>query len=80
MGVVGLVMGVLSILGMCVAFIPLLGWMNWGVIPFAVMGLVISIVGMAARNNTIAGIVGGLLCVVAVIGGTIRLIIGCGIF
>ncbi len=32
----GLVFGIFSIIGMFVAFLPLLGWMNWGVIPFAV--------------------------------------------
>lgn len=80
MNVAGLVMGILSIMGMFVAFIPFLGWMNWGIIPFAVVGLVVSIVGVAvSSDNRGAGVAGIILCAIAILGGGIRLIIGCGI-
>lgn len=76
----GLIIGILVILGMFVAFIPLLGWMNWGIIPVAIIGLVISIIATAntkeKKGQAIAGIV---LCSIAILGGGLRLILGGGI-
>lgn len=76
-----LVLGILVIIGMLIAFVPFLGWMNWGVILVAVIGLIISIVATATakekRGPAIAGIV---LCAIAILGGGIRLILGGGIF
>lgn len=77
----GLVLGVVVMLGMLLAFLPLLGWMNWGIIPVAIIGLVISIIATATtkehRGTAIAGIV---LCAIAVSCCSVRLIIGGGIF
>jgi thiamine transporter ThiT len=67
----GLTLGVLAALGMLLAFIPLLGWLNWINIPFAIIGLIISAIG-----NSNGGMV---LCGIAVIFGLIRLILGGGI-
>lgn len=76
-----LVLGILVFLGMVVAFVPFLGWLNWGVIPIAIIGLIISIIATATvkekRGPAIAGIV---LCAIAILGGGIRLILGGGIF
>ena len=78
---VGLLFGIFSIIGMFIAFLPLLGWMNWGVIPFALAGLVISIIGTAmARKSNRLGISAIVLCCIAIIVGVIRLNIGGGIF
>ena len=80
MNIAGLVMGILSIIGMAIGLIPLLGWMNWGVIPFAVIGLLVSIVGVVgARNNKGLGMAGIVLCVIAIVVGAIRLVIGFGV-
>ena len=80
MQVLGLVWGILSVIGMFIAFIPLLGWLNWLVIPFAVVGLVISIIATAnakqERGLAIAGIV---MCSIAILFGAIRLAMGGGI-
>jgi type III secretory pathway component EscS len=80
MQVISLIMGILAMMGAFVAFLPLLGWMNWGVIPFAVVGLVIGIIAAAtARRDRGIGIAGTALCAIAIVIGTVRLIIGFGV-
>lgn len=67
-----IVIGVVALLGALVAFVPLLGWLNWIVIPLALVGLAFGAVsdGRAGRNLNLA-----------VIGvGALRLMIGGGIF
>ncbi len=77
----GLVFGIFSIIGMFIAFLPLLGWMNWGVIPFAITGLVISIIGTAtARKSNRLGVAAIVLCCIAIIVGAFRLNLGGGFF
>lgn len=76
-----LVMGILSIFGMFFGFIPCLGAFNWINIPFAMIGLVISIVAYVQedqlpKKNAVAGII---MCAVAAFFGFIRLILGGGI-
>ena len=66
---------------MFIAFLPLLGWMNWGIIPFAIAGLVVSIIGVAtAKKSKGLGVVAIALCCIVIIVGIIRLNIGGGIF
>ena len=68
-------------MGMFVAFLPLFGWMNWGVIPFAIAGLVISIIGVAtARKSNKLGITAIILCCIAIALGAFRLHLGGGFF
>lgn len=66
-----LVIGIIAFLGALVAFIPLLGWANWFLIPVALVGLVIGIMSRstAGRNLNIAVLI---ICAV-------RLSIGGGI-
>jgi hypothetical protein len=61
-----------TIILLIIAFFPLLGWMNWAVIPFALISLVISVLAKAKGSTTI--------CVVAVIAGLLRLMLGGGLF
>jgi hypothetical protein len=77
----GLLIGIFSIMGMFIAFLPLLGWMNWGVIPLAIAGLAISVIGIAtaSRSNRL-GIAAIVLCCTAILVGIIRLNIGGGFF
>lgn len=80
---IGLLWGILSVIGMIVGFIPCLGAYNWINIPFAAVGLIISIIGVAnagpgeSRGSGTAGIV---MCAAAVFFGIIRLAIGGGLF
>jgi hypothetical protein len=69
--IVSLMIGVVALLCAAIAFIPLLGWLNWLVIPFAVIGAGVGVVssGNAGRNLNI------FVIVVAVL----RLMLGGGI-
>ena len=51
MKTVSLVLGIVSIVGMFIGLIPFLGCINWGVIPIAVVGLIISIVAVASEKE-----------------------------
>jgi hypothetical protein len=81
MQVLGLAWGILSVIGMTVAFLPCLGALNWLNIPFAIAGLAVSIIGAnnAApdkRHTATAGIV---LNSIAIGLGAMRLLMGNGI-
>lgn len=74
-------MGVLSLLGMLIAFIPCLGSLNWINIPFSVVGVIIGVVAVTTllqdkKGMAIAGIV---MCGVAAFLGMVRLVMGGGI-
>jgi hypothetical protein len=81
MQILSLVWGILAILGMLVGFTPCLGALNWLNIPFAAIGLIISIVAWAnAPPGKKGGALGGMVCcAVAVVMGLLRLVIGGGI-
>lgn len=65
MGVISILWGVVALLWMVLSLIPLLGWGNWFMIPFAAVGAIIG--------------TGLLLNVVAIIVGVVRLSIGGGL-
>ncbi len=78
MGVISVLWGVLSLLWTLLAFIPLLGWGNWFMIPFAVVGAILG--GFATlfgeNRRAKAGLV---LNVLAIAIGVFRLTIGGGL-
>lgn len=74
LGVIGIIIGIISLLLIAVAFIPFLGILNWFIIPVPVIGLIFSILG---RKNT--GVVGIILCSAAIIIGVFRLALGGGV-
>jgi len=82
MQVLSLVWGIIVLVGMFVALIPCVGWMNWGVVPLAFIGLIISIIALVtarpdeSKSNSIAGLI---CCATAVVVGIIRLIVGFGV-
>lgn len=73
-GVVGTILGIICLILTAVAFIPLLGWFNWFVIPVAVIGLIFGVLG---RKNT--GMVAIILCSAAIVIGVFRLALGGGV-
>ena len=81
---VSLVWGILAIIGMVVGFMPCLGALNWLVIPFAVVGLVVSAIAMRRSEGAGKGKAGskaGLVCCgAAALLGFVRLGFGGGIF
>lgn len=81
MGLISVLWGIVALLWMIVAFIPLLGWGNWFMIPFAVVGAIIAAIGIALttpekRGRAKAGLV---LNGVAIVVGMLRLSLGGGI-
>lgn len=81
MQVLSLVWGILAFIGLVIAFFPCLGSLNWLNIPFSVIGLIISIIALTKSppdNKTLA-IIGTVLCGLAVVAGTVRLIMGAGV-
>jgi len=69
---VSIIIGLVALLCAAVAFIPLLGWANWLIIPLALVGA-----GIGAAGN---GTSGRNLNLFVVVVGILRLMIGGGIF
>lgn len=72
LNVVSVIIGAFALLLALIAFIPLLGWANWFIIPLALIG---AAVGMGARSNT-----GRNLNIFVIVVGVLRLMLGGGIF
>lgn len=66
-----LIVGLVALVGALVAFIPLLGWLNWLIIPLAIIGAAI---GLMSRGTT-----GRNLNLLVIIVGVVRLMLGGGI-
>lgn len=73
--------GILAILGMLAGFMPPFGALNWLNIPFAgigalVSGIALSQAQLGKKGFSIAGLV---CCLVAMVFGAIRLVLGLGV-
>ena len=68
---VSLIIGAVALVFALIAFIPLLGWANWLIIPLAIIGAVIGMIsrGTAGRN----------LNLFVIVIGVVRLMLGGGI-
>lgn len=66
-----LLIGVVALIFAVIAFLPLLGWANWLIIPLALIG---AAVGMASSSNS-----GRNLNLFVVVVGVLRLMLGGGI-
>ena len=71
LNIVSLVIGVVALILVAVAFLPLLGWANWLIIPLALVG---AGVGAAAQGNA-----GRNLNLFVIVVGILRLMLGGGI-
>ena len=69
--IVSLIIGFVALLCAVVAFLPLLGWANWLIIPLAVIGAAVGVIsrGTAGRN----------LNLLVIVIGVVRLMMGGGI-
>ena len=81
MGLISLLWGMFAMLWMVIALIPLLGWGNWFLIPFAAVGAIIAAIGIAVtrsenRGRAKAGLV---LNGIVIIVGIVRLSLGGGV-
>lgn len=48
LNIVSIIIGAVALVFALVAFLPLLGWMNWFIIPLAIIG---AVVGMVSRSS-----------------------------
>lgn len=82
MGLISLLWGIVAMILMILALIPLLGAANWLVIPFAAVGAIIAAIGILftrteKRGRAKAGLV---LNGIVIIVGIVRLSLGGGVF
>ena len=71
LNIVSLIIGLVAFLFALVAFIPLLGWANWLIIPLAIVGAVIGAIGPSKTGRN--------LNLVVIVVGVLRLMLGGGI-
>ncbi|MCC8492344.1 hypothetical protein ABQZ99_019280 [Xanthomonas hortorum pv. vitians] len=78
---ISLLWGIVALLWMVLAFIPLLGWGNWFLIPFAAVGALIAVIALlfTAAGNRGRAKTGLLLNAVVIVVGVIRLGLGGGV-
>jgi hypothetical protein len=67
---VSLIIGAVALIFAVIAFIPLLGWANWLIIPLAIIGAAVGVIsrGTAGRN----------LNLLVIVIGVVRLMLGGG--
>ncbi len=66
-----LIIGIVALILAIVAFIPLLGWANWLIVPLAIIG---AVVGMVSRSTA-----GRNLNLFVIVIGVVRLMLGGGL-
>lgn len=71
LNLVSLIIGFVALIFDVAAFLPLLGWANWLIVPLAMIG---AVVGMASRGSA-----GRNLNLFVIVVGIVRLILGHGI-
>ena len=71
LNLVSIIIGVVALILAAVAFLPLLGWANWLIIPLAVIGA-----GIGAVSNSTSG---RNLNLIVILIGAVRLMLGGGI-
>ena len=81
MGLISVVWGIVAMLWMLLALVPLLGWGNWFLIPFAAVGVIIAALGVlfsraGHRGRAKTGLVLNVLVIIVAI---VRLHLGGGV-
>lgn len=82
MQILSLAWGILAMLGLFLGVIPCLGWFNWLNIPFAVVGLILSLIakGQSRPRGGTTATIAIVLNALAILLGYLRLKLGFGIF
>ena len=71
MNVMSVIIGIMALIIALVGFIPLLGWLNWFVIPGAVVGLVLGLMSRKTSGRNINIVVLALAIIRLALGGGI---------
>lgn len=69
---VSLVIGIVALLGAMLGFFPFLGWVNWAVVPLALMGAAFGILSHSDSGRRLNSFV--------LVVGIVRLVMGGGLF
>ncbi|GAA4028670.1 hypothetical protein GCM10022281_04690 [Sphingomonas rosea] len=72
LNLVSILIGLVALVMTAFAFLPLLGWANWLILPLAVIGA-----GLGAMSGTSKA--GRNLCIFVIVVGALRLMLGGGI-
>ena len=68
---VSLIIGAVSLVLAMIAFLPLLGWLNWFIIPLAIIGAGVGLIGSGTSGRN--------LNLFVIVVGVLRLMLGGGI-
>jgi hypothetical protein len=81
MGLISVLWGIFAMLWMLLALVPLLGWGNWFLIPFAAVGAIIAAIGMVVTSpgNRGRAKTGLLLNAIVIVVAVVRLHLGGGV-
>lgn len=71
LNIVSVAIGLIALLGAIIGFVPLLGWINWLVIPLVVVGLVIGLISRETTGRNVNLMVGLMAIIRLSIGGGI---------
>lgn len=72
MNVIAILIGLVALVSAAIAFLPLLGWANWLILPLAVVGAGIGQLSQGSKA-------GRNLCLIVIVIGVVRLMLGGGI-
>jgi hypothetical protein len=71
MNILSSIIGLVALILALVGFIPLLGWLNWFVIPLAVVGLVLGLLSQKTSGRNVNLVVLALAIIRLALGGGI---------
>ncbi len=82
MGFISAIWGIVALFMMFIAFLPLLGILNWLVIPFSAVGVVLGYLakGNVGYRSSNSGRIGYICSIVALCLSVFRLLLGGGLF
>jgi hypothetical protein len=76
MGIASFIVGILSILGVCISLIPFLNVLNCVGLPLGLLGVILGIVGVVSKNESKGwAITGIVLNSLAILVGVVRFVI-----
>ena len=77
MGIASLVIGILTVGGVCLSLVPLLNLANCLVLPLALLGAILGLAGLFRQKGRGAAIAGLCLNSLALMVGVVRVVLSC---
>jgi hypothetical protein len=79
MGFIGFVMAIVAGFFTLIALIPFLGWLNWFIIPFVLIALILNLISTVRGSGRVFGIIGLIICAGVLPVSIFRLVTGFGL-